>query len=148
MKWRGLILGFCLVVSFSGLGPFPASFCLFNTVDSKHSIYILPMAGFKLRPSGVGSNHPTNWAKTTARYLSVLLKQENVFANCQFSWNLDSTYLCIAKSNEFNSKNIAKYCGYRKHFETVYFNRASRIILSSLSKATQDHCTKYCQWVD
>ena len=88
MKGRELILGFCLVVSFSGLGPFPSSFFffhLFRTVDSKHSIYILPMAGFKLRPSGVGSNHPTNWAKTTARYLSVLLKQENVFANCQFS---------------------------------------------------------------
>ena len=63
-------------------------------------------------------------------------------------WIPQSTYLCIAKSNEFNSKNIAKYCGYRKPFETVYFNRARRIVLSSLSKATQDHCTKYCQWVD
>ena len=54
-------------------GPFPASFPLSSslqyTVDSKQMFYInkfLPMTGFKLRTSGIGSNRSTNWATTTA----------------------------------------------------------------------------------
>ena len=48
-------------------GPFPASFSLFssfqNTVDSKQMFDInnfLPMTGFELRTSSIGSNHSIN----------------------------------------------------------------------------------------
>ena len=50
-------------------GGFPASFSLFlsfqHTADSKQMFNInnfLPMTGFELRTSGIGSNHSTNWA--------------------------------------------------------------------------------------
>ena len=39
---------------------------IFNTIDSKQvnkcSIWILPMTGFELRNSGIGSDHSTKWA--------------------------------------------------------------------------------------
>ena len=46
-------------------------FCLFNTVSIEVIDYKfnLPMNGFKLRICGVVSDHSTNWAKTTARFL-------------------------------------------------------------------------------
>ena len=55
-------------------GPFPASFSLIfvfsiqlkvNNVQYK----CLPMTGFKLRTSGIGSDRSTNWATTTAQSL-------------------------------------------------------------------------------
>ena len=39
------------------------------TVDSKQTFNlnkVLPMTGFELRTSGIGSNRSTNWATTTA----------------------------------------------------------------------------------
>ena len=57
-------------------GPFPASFSLFlslqYTVDSKQMFNInkfLPMTGFELRTSGIGSNRSTNWATQPLPYL-------------------------------------------------------------------------------
>ena len=41
-------------------------FRLFNRVDIKRSIYILPMSGFKPQTSGVRRDYTTNWAPTTA----------------------------------------------------------------------------------
>ena len=53
-------------------GPYPASFLyfrLFNTVDSEYSnsqnSKFLPMTGFELRTSEIGSDRSTNWAATT-----------------------------------------------------------------------------------
>ena len=50
--------------------PFPPSFffifVFLITVDSKCSIYFLPMTGFEPRTSGIGSDCSTNWATTTA----------------------------------------------------------------------------------
>ena len=43
--------------------PLFSLFSLFNTFDSKQ---ILPMAGFELQISGVGSNRSTNWPTSTA----------------------------------------------------------------------------------
>ena len=48
-------------------GLFFFYFHLFNTVDSKLVISSLPKTGFEPRTSGVGSDHSTNWATTTAR---------------------------------------------------------------------------------
>ena len=75
-------------------GPFPGSFFLyfrlFNTVDSKQSfqyswskqwsIQILPMTGFELRASCVGSDCSTNWTTTTvqASFMLVLLIEQKV----------------------------------------------------------------------
>ena len=41
-------------------GLFSFSFRLINTVDSKSSIYFLPMTGFEPQTSGVGSDRSTN----------------------------------------------------------------------------------------
>ena len=60
-------------------GPFPASFSLYSsfqyTVDSKQMFIMnkfLPMTGFEPRTSGIGSDHSTNWAKTTAQLTRIL----------------------------------------------------------------------------
>ena len=47
-------------------GRFFHYFCLFKTVDSKHSIYFLPMTGFEPQTSGIGRDWSANWATTTA----------------------------------------------------------------------------------
>ena len=48
--------------------PLFVYFCLFNTADSEEVIdKSLPIFGFKPRLSGVGGNHSTNWATTTAQ---------------------------------------------------------------------------------
>ena len=39
-------------------------FRLFNTVDSKRTIYFLPMTRFEQRSSGVGSDRSSTWATT------------------------------------------------------------------------------------
>ena len=51
-------------------GPIPASFSffrLFNTVDNEYMNKILLLTVFEQWTSGVGSNHSTNWATTTAQ---------------------------------------------------------------------------------
>ena len=42
-------------------------FSLFNTVDNEQLNKNLPMTGFELQTSGVGSNRSTNWAKISAQ---------------------------------------------------------------------------------
>ena len=42
---------------------------LFNTVDSEYMNKILPMTGFELQTSSVGSNHSTNWATTAVIFI-------------------------------------------------------------------------------
>ena len=61
---------------------FPFIFA-FSTVNSKYFIHhkILPMPGFELRTSGIGSNHSANWATTTA------LKNLNILLTVQLSEN-------------------------------------------------------------
>ena len=53
-------------------GPFRplfSFFLIFSTVISLHVYYrISPMARFKPRTFGIGSNHSTNWVTTTAQY--------------------------------------------------------------------------------
>ena len=49
-------------------------FSFFNSIDSKCSIQILPMKGFKLLISGIGSDSSTNWATTTAQLTTNLLQ--------------------------------------------------------------------------
>ena len=43
--------------------------CLFNAVDSKCSIKILPMTGLELQTSGNRSDRSTNWVTTTAPFI-------------------------------------------------------------------------------
>ena len=72
------------------IGPFPDSFLiifsknwvficlfflyfrLFNTVDRILVIKSLPMTGFELQMSGVGSNRSTNWATSTVPLPSIM----------------------------------------------------------------------------
>ena len=44
----------------------------------------LPMTGFKLRISGIGSDHSTNWATTTSRLLLKLDTQPNIHLVFEF----------------------------------------------------------------
>ena len=50
---------------------------VFNTVDGKSNF---PMTGFKSQISGVGGNHSTNWATTTALY-TLILSNITLFKN-------------------------------------------------------------------
>ena len=58
--------------------PIFLNFRHFNTVDSK---YNLPMTGFELRISGVGSDRSTKLATTTTAQISVTFYITNGFAN-------------------------------------------------------------------
>ena len=60
-------------------------FCLFNTVDSKCSIYFLPMTGFEPRISGIGSDCSTNWVTTTTLSMEFLLVELHV-TQWQANW--------------------------------------------------------------
>ena len=61
----GTIISY-FIVNLKNICPFPAShFIVLSFQYSWQLIKYLPMAGFELRISGVGSDHSTNWATTT-----------------------------------------------------------------------------------
>ena len=69
-------------------------FRLFNSVDSKRSIYFLPMTGFELRTSGVGSKHSTNWAPTL--YLRTVFTKYSFFEfTLTFKLHICSMFMTI-----------------------------------------------------
>ena len=79
-------------------GPFPASFSLFSsfqyTVDSKQMFDInkfLPMTGFKLRTSGIGSDRSTNWATTTK---CPILSADHALSTC-ILWSRPLVVSCL-----------------------------------------------------
>ena len=89
----GVIEDFNLAIcmSFSKIGPFPASFSLFfvfSTVNCKYVHYkILPLTGFEPQTSGVGSNLSANWATTNSqnlyelRFVNVFYSNEVLITN-------------------------------------------------------------------
>ena len=79
LRTRADVTNLLCTESFLNNGPFPASFSLFSsfqfTVDSKQMFNIskfLPMTKFEPWTSGIGSNHSTNWATTTAHMHRIL----------------------------------------------------------------------------
>ena len=50
------------------------SFSLFDSKQMFNINKFLPMTGFEPRTSGIGSNHSTNWATTTAQDIFVDIK--------------------------------------------------------------------------
>ena len=82
-------------------------FCLFNIVDSKmFNTIFLPMTGFELWTSGIGSDRSTNWATTTAHVMWYLGECSLPFLSFVL-WTIlptDSVYFHFA----FKRHNYAK----------------------------------------
>ena len=117
-------------------------FRLFNTqlTVNKCSMYKinLPMTGFKPRTSGIGSDHSTNWATTTARITLILFpvisnnRQKLLFKNCH---RLDSNLIPLRR-NVCSRKILVEYTAkfpftcqpYKKH---ILYKSPSKVCLRS-----------------
>ena len=96
------------------------------------------MTGFKPRTSGIGSDHSTNWATTTARITLILFpvisnnRQKLLFKNCH---RLDSNLIPLRR-NVCSRKILVEYTAkfpftcqpYKKH---ILYKSPSKVCLRS-----------------
>ena len=97
----------------------------------------LPMTGFELRTSGIGSNHSTNWATTTAQYVYLIKNTTDIV--------YDILYEKHSPEIQFNFPSIDNYIVVSNGQLLVYQIYLSPMInLPSVTSKKLPNCYKSC----
>ena len=114
--------------------------CLFNNWQWWNVLYNnLSMTGFKLRISGVGSDHSTNWATTTAlsSFLLYLTPLSLSFASSyvvRLSWISNDAYIDVFQDKMF----------VRKRFKST-LRIGSRLVIARRLCESESLCRCHCR---